>query len=109
MILIIGGRAAGKRSYALERFGPDALFVHDLQAVVRQLLKEGQDPAAFVQQLIRESPDAVVLCDEVGMGIVPLDAFDRAWREAVGRACCKLASAADEVVRVVCGLPQRLK
>ena len=109
MILIIGGQAAGKRSYALERFGPDAPLVHDLQAVIRQLLKEGKDPAAFIQQLIRESPDAVVLCDEVGMGIVPLDAFDRAWREAVGRACCTLASAADEVIRVVCGLPQRLK
>lgn len=51
----------------------------------------------------------VVVCDEVGCGIVPLDPDDRAWRERVGRLCCDLAARADAVVRVVCGIPQMIK
>ena len=120
MVLIVGGRAAGKRDYALERFGlmgralspQEALkapLVDNFQDIIRQLMQEKQDTQAYVTQLIRDNPDAVILCDEVGQGIVPLDRGERAYREAVGQACCQLAAAAFEVLRLVCGLPQQLK
>lgn len=120
MILIIGGRAAGKRDYARERFGLQATaltpeealkapLVDVFQDIIRHLLQEGRDTDSFVEQLIAENPGAVVLCDEVGLGVVPLDRGERIYREAVGRACCRLAAAAEEVHRLVCGLPQRLK
>ena len=50
-----------------------------------------------------------VVCDEVGSGIIPINKFDREWRETVGRESCKMAAAADEVWRVVCGIGQRIK
>lgn len=120
MILIIGGRAAGKRHYALRRFGLEAQeqsmeqalhapLVPGLHQIIRELQLRGEDVDAYVARLMAENPDAVVLCDEVGMGIVPLAREDRAWREAVGRACVAIAMQADEVVRIVCGLPQRIK
>lgn len=51
----------------------------------------------------------VVICDEVGYGVVPADAFERAWRETVGRVCCYFAGEAVQVVRVICGIGERIK
>ena len=42
-------------------------------------------------------------------GIVPIDSFEREYRERTGRILVKLAEQADEVVRVVCGIGQRIK
>ena len=43
------------------------------------------------------------------MGVVPLEAEGRLWREAVGAAVCLIASASERVTRAVCGIPVRLK
>ena len=52
---------------------------------------------------------AVLICDEVGCGVTPLDRGDREWREQVGRACCRLAAEAEAVYRVHCGVGVRIK
>ena len=52
---------------------------------------------------------AMVLCNEVGSGVVPIDAGQRAAREATGRLSASLAAQAEQVVRMVCGIPQVLK
>ena len=54
-------------------------------------------------------PGGVLICDEVGCGVTPLDRNDRVWREAVGRLCCELAARAEAVYRVHCGVGVRLK
>jgi adenosyl cobinamide kinase/adenosyl cobinamide phosphate guanylyltransferase len=51
----------------------------------------------------------VVVCCEVGQGVVPVDRGNRDWRERVGRTCTKLAAEATRVVRMVCGIPMVLK
>ena len=51
----------------------------------------------------------MIICDEVGCGVVPLDRDERAWRELVGRICCELAEQAAAVYRVCCGLGAQLK
>ena len=53
--------------------------------------------------------DVVISSDLIGSGIVPMDAFDRCWREVTGRVLTDIASKADEVYRVTCGIEQRLK
>ena len=50
-----------------------------------------------------------MIATEVGGGVVPVDAGERAAREAAGRLACLLAERADTVVRVFCGLPMALK
>lgn len=120
MKLIIGGRAAGKKAVAKKRFGlmprvvspEEALHtpcIDQFHELIRELLERREDCDEYVEKLIRENPRAVILCDEVGMGIVPLDREDRTWRETVGRACCRIAAQAGQVIRVVCGLEQELK
>lgn len=51
----------------------------------------------------------MILCDEIGCGVVPLDPTEREWREVTGRICCKLAEKAERVDRIFCGLNMRLK
>ena len=50
----------------------------------------------------------MVICDELGCGLVPMDAFDRKYREACGRVSCYLAGQAEQVIRMVCGIPGRI-
>ena len=64
---------------------------------------------SFVEQLLGPNPGAVVVSDEIGLGVVPLEPFERRWREETGRALCRLAAASERVERVCCGLGVRLK
>ena len=92
--LLLPGQAA-----ALER----------LHLLVRRALLAGLDPAVLILRLVEENPDIVLICDEIGCGIVPMDAFERRWREETGRLCCRLAARAERVERVCCGLAQTIK
>ncbi|MBP6421033.1 MAG: bifunctional adenosylcobinamide kinase/adenosylcobinamide-phosphate guanylyltransferase, partial [Agathobacter sp.] len=42
-------------------------------------------------------------------GIVPLDSFEREYRERLGRLLCEIAAKAERVERIVCGIGQRIK
>ena len=50
-----------------------------------------------------------MIATEVGGGVVPVDAGERAAREAAGRLACLLASRAQCVVQMFCGIPTILK
>ncbi len=112
MILIIGGAYCGKRAYAAAQWGyadaqmsdrlDDAPVLYDLQA----LLRNCADYEALLPALQQKE---VVICNEVGCGVVPMDAAERAWRERVGRACCTLAQMAQVVIRVQCGVSLVIK
>ena len=120
MKLIVGGAFCGKEIFVKETYHVEphdcdrvtafsCPAVSNLQDLLKDILLQGGDTDHFIEKLICENPNAIILCDEIGMGIVPMDRDERCWREAVGRACCALSKKADEVVRVVCGLPVYLK
>lgn len=67
------------------------------------------DAAAFIRKLYEKNPSVVIISNELGCGVVPVERFDRMWRELVGRMCVCAAGYSDEVVRVVCGLGMKLK
>jgi adenosylcobinamide kinase/adenosylcobinamide-phosphate guanylyltransferase len=51
----------------------------------------------------------LVISNEVGLGIVPSNAYSRAYRDGLGRANQRLAKAAGEVLFMVAGLPMKVK
>ena len=114
MILVVGGLAAGKEAYVRSLGYGEVDFSSQLDAAcpvitdVQELVRdEDADVEALASRIAAEKQ--VVLCVEVGSGIVPIDADERAWREKVGRTCTILADRADSVVRMVCGIPVTLK
>lgn len=122
MELVIGGVGQGKQAYVQKKYGyskkemfrspsgrrNEPVFAH-LEQWVKESLSAGQDPAKELEALLLSGFDGVILCDEVGCGVVPAVAEDRLWRETVGRLCCRLAQQADTVTRIFCGLPMSLK
>ena len=51
----------------------------------------------------------VAVSDELGLGMVPLHAVSRAFRDLAGLVHQRFAAAADEVHVVIAGLPMTLK
>ena len=102
MIFVTGGIASGKRSFAIQLGLPEEACAFDVHTLVRT--------SNYDEEMInRLEHMQLVTCAEVGSGIVPLDACERAYRERVGRLSCALAERADVVVRMVCGIPVVLK
>ncbi len=110
MVLILGGRAQGKTEYAAAQY-PKSEIVNAYHETVRRELECGNDPLALAEQMLKQhDPEKlVVISDEIGCGIVPLDPFERSWREVNGRVNCFLAQKADAVIRVTAGIGQRIK
>lgn len=113
MILVIGGQGAGKRGYVKSLGFSDndmAVAVLDEKPVFADLhvfLKDRDEVEDDVLAMLLRKE--VVICNEVGCGIVPMDAGERAWRDRVGRTCALLAARAERVVRVCCGIPVCIK
>lgn len=101
-LLIVGAAGQNKARFARE----ESDVLDHAHIVIRDRMKAGCSYEEILAFLISHE---VVICGEVGSGVVPVDAFERLWREETGRLCCDMAQAAGTVVRVVCGLPQVLK
>lgn len=79
---------------------------------VKRLLSEGISSEEVLQRVMglsKEVPKLIIISDEIGNGIVPLDAFERKYREETGRLLIEIASASETVVRVSCGITQKIK
>lgn len=114
MVLVIGGLAAGKREYVKREFGYTDADMADAALDSRPVLYNLQDLAAKTEKSEEELlalllQKDVVICNETGNGIVPVDKDERFARELTGRLCIQLAARAEKVVRVVCGIPQVIK
>ena len=107
MIFLTGPLYSGKRDYActLLNCGMEQLAERAVWDV-QDLAADCADLNALADELARHD---VVIATEVGGGVVPVDAAERAAREAAGRLSCLLAQRADRVIRVFCGLPMVLK
>lgn len=124
MKLVIGGAYQGQLEYAREKY-PQVKFldgavctmeelltgegVYDFQEFIRREMKAERDVTFLGEKLIEANPSLIIVSNEVGYGVVPVDSFMRAYREAVGRISTKLAAASDQVVRVVCGIGTVIK
>lgn len=90
----------------------DIVIINHLHMWVKDLLREGMEESevqSTILSWVATHPNTILICDELGNGIVPLEKMDRIWREQTGRLMIELAKQAERVERILCGLGQRLK
>ena len=124
MILVTGGCFQGKTQYACGTFGVGSgdtadgavcpleelyrtKLLYHFHEYIRRLMEAGEEFS--LERLWAENPEVILVTNELGCGVVPVDQFDRAYREKTGRICCQIAREAVQVHRVVCGIGTVMK
>src|SRR5258708_38682414 len=96
-----------------ETDGGGARLVDCLTLWLSNLMHAGRDwsseASALADALGRQQSPVVLVTNEVGLGIVPVNALARQFRDAAGLLNQTIARVADEVEFVVAGLPMRVK
>ena len=124
MRMIIGGAFQGKMEYAQKEYpgirwvdgaacSEEELLqcegVYHFHLYIRKSMEKYEEMRLFADRIMRENPQIVIITDEIGYGLVPIDAFERRYREETGRICTRLAAFSERVDRVVCGIGLPIK
>ncbi len=113
LLLVVGPENSGKRDY-LQSLGyaekemsgdvhSDCPVLLDLHKAVMACNGKTED---LMPLLLRKK---VIICNEVGSGIIPVSKELTRARVQTGKLCSELAQQASRVVRVICGIPVVLK
>lgn len=94
----------------------DAVVLDCLTLWLSNLLGSTEDPEArineFINTLLQKSvrhSTLIVVSNELGMGVVPVNAEARAFRDRAGELNKAVAAIADEAYITVSGIPVRIK
>ncbi|MED9903845.1 MAG: bifunctional adenosylcobinamide kinase/adenosylcobinamide-phosphate guanylyltransferase [Lachnospiraceae bacterium] len=128
MELYIGGYAQGKLEYVMRTHSGEEMEVIDgntvctfdnptdkrvvfnhFHSLIKKLPEQGEKPEPELELFLKEHPNCIIISDEVGNGIVPMEQKERDYRERLGRILITLAARAERVERVICGIGQRIK
>ena len=127
MKLIIGGTAQGKLEYVLlkhdvqknmvwdsvlpndMKLNGNIVIINHFHQWVKSRMISGGCPEDEIMSFLDCNEDCIIICDEIGNGIVPIDPFEREYRERTGRILVQLAKRAEEVERIICGIGQKIK
>jgi len=127
MKLIIGGTAQGKLEYVLLKYdvqknmvwdgvlpndrklNKNIVIINHFHQWVKSRMVSGGCPEDEIMSFLDCNEDCIIICDEIGNGIVPIDPFEREYRERTGRILVQLAMRAEEVERIICGIGQKIK
>lgn len=124
--LVLGGYAQGKLDYVLKKYrldesvvwdgsgldSPpvgDTIVINHFHCWVKRKIEGGGCPEQEIGTLLASCKECIIICDEIGNGIVPMDASKREYRERLGNILIRLAEQAEVVERVLCGIGQRIK
>ena len=120
MVLIIGGAYQGKLDYAKTTFhlSDEDVFICSGDSIdfskrciyaIEAFSRHCEDPIAYFKKHREEWENCILICQDIFCGVVPMGDDIRAWRQNTGRMCQYLSGEAEKVVRIFCGLEQRLK
>jgi hypothetical protein len=124
MHFIFGGRHMGMLEYAkslvpdpivcdLAQSTPESIaqadIVSNIHLLVREMVLNGQCASTFFKQNLPSWGGKILIGDEVGCGVVPVEPCERQWRDETGRVYQLLTMHASDVTRVWAGIPQAMK
>ena len=123
MHLITGGRCMGKRAYAEKFYGNnfksvcnlknenlfEADLILNLHTGVRNLMRHDIEPVNYFIEHLDIIRNSVLIGDDINCGVIPIEKFERQWRDATGILYQELALKSDTVTYIWSGLPLKLK
>lgn len=129
MKLVIGGHAQGKLQAVLRNEGNDqvvyngiipdekkiqksdnkCIILNHFHLWVKEQILKNEQPEEIIIDFVNKHNNCIIISDEIGNGIVPIDIIEREYRERTGRILVTLAGMADEVIRIICGIEQKIK
>ena len=130
MKLVIGGTAQGKLEYVLLKYElqknkvwdgcipnntddierkEKPVIINHFHLWVKSRMISGGCPEDESMSFLDCNEDCIIICEEIGNGIIPIEPFEREYRERVGRILVQLAKRAEEVERIICGIGQKIK
>lgn len=126
MNLVVGGYAQGKTAFACAQFqiaesevvdGATATvadlincrMVRNYHLFLRGAMERGESLEEMHQRVMSKNPEVILIADEIGCGLVPMEEIEREYRDQVGHLLCTVAKQADHVYRVFCGIGRVIK
>ena len=126
MELIIGGAYNSKLDFALNHYNLNksdfqngaecdlnTAFskkgIYNLHLLIKRFITSGVDDYNKIIEKILSSNIEIIICTEVGNGVVPLDKIDNQMREYVGRILSAISMHCTKVIRVYYGIPSIIK
>ena len=120
MVLIIGGAYQGKLDFAHKQYGitKEEIYICTAGEIdfskqciykIEEFTHHHPDPIGYFKANRERWENSILICQDIFSGVVPMGAENRAWRQKTGRLCQYLAAEAEQVIRIFCGLEQRLK
>ena len=125
MIMVIGGAYQGKYGFAQNELGVkdgwidgeqcryEEIFscraIQHFHDLVKRCMARGINLDHLAEELMERNPDIVIVTNEQGYGVVPIERFDRQYREYLGRICSSLAANSNAVYRIICGIGTVIK
>lgn len=121
---IIGGAYQGKLEFAKQKYRKEIIsdgkscsieetfsceILNSFEALIKRFFSTIQEIITYLDTLLVKNPNIILICNEIGYGIVPIEKSNRLFRELVGRACCEVSKRANTVERVFCGLGVYIK
>ena len=117
-VLIVGGAYQGKKDFAKQLFelkDNDFADINNFKDIYNKKAINNLHKYIKIHNIYDASEFAnllknkVIICNEIGCGVVPVEKELDDWREITGRVCCEIARFADIVIRVTAGIPQVIK
>ncbi len=126
MELIIGGAYNSKLNFALKYYNlkesdfqngaeclADEAFnkkgIYNLHILIKRMIIAGLNDYNKLIETILSSNVEIIICSEVGSGIVPINDIDNKMREYTGRILSILSEKSKRVIRVYYGIPTVIK
>lgn len=111
MIFVIGGYKSGKKQFVINNFNynekdfsknilDNCKVLYDLHEL--EFLNQEKVICSLLEK-------EIVICNEIGCGLVPINKNDRVQRENMGRLCIELAQKSECVYRVYAGIGIKIK
>lgn len=125
MRLIYGGSFQGKLDYVKKRYQKTDMdvfnckksisisfkkeIINSLHLYILACVENEIDVYRYLENNLKYLRDKTIICDDISCGIAPLRYKEKLWIETQGMILNMLSNESEEVYRIFCGLPTRLK